>query len=209
MSQPSSQAPCGIFARVVNARDRFWSGVWWTELMLHRNERLLALALDETGEKSMRVRTLTERHRKLEKGVKYWRPSDPHVIAVLEASERNGVPRSDLRLLALNRDILKVDDQVLIRRGWMSFALTVSAVCVFFISWLMTTSHVVLLPVGLFTKAVGIASVSLIHWFIWPGWGLFTTRAYAAVKRSGDAVEAVARGLVLPKASIKYINRSN
>lgn len=183
-------------------RDRFWSGVWWTEWRRRRQEDRMAEVLKNAGEDSMAARTVTERHRSLERGVKYWRPSPPLVTAALEAGERAGVPRRDLRLLALNRDIRQVGDGVMVRRAWWAPVLAYSALILILCHWALLSALVVFSPVMWIAKLTGVAAISFFYWFLWPGFGLYSTSAYAAVKRSGTAVEDAARVELPPKAPV-------
>lgn len=187
---------------VSETRDRFWSGVWWTEWRRWRQEDRMAEVLAEAGEDSMAARTVTERHRWLERGVKYWRPSPPLVVAVLEASERAGVPRRDLRLLALNRDICQVGDDVRVRRTWWAPVLAYSALILILCHWALLSALVVFSPASWISKFIGVGVITLLYWFLWPGFGLYSTRAYAAVKRSGTAVDEAARSAMPPKAPV-------
>lgn len=191
----------------LDLRDRFWSGVWWTEGRIRRNERRLADALEEFGEDSMPVRQLTERHRKLVKGARYWRSSDPVVIRVLETSERAGVSRSDLRVLALNRDVVRVNDKVQVRRGWGYTLLGMSALGIFITIWLMLMAQIVSSPARWEIKAAVAGGVSFVFWLIWPGWGLYSTRALDAAERAGETIERIGElqevesAMVVPIAS--------
>lgn len=175
----------------LKARDRFWSGVWWTGWQIRRNEKKLADALEEFGEDSMPVRQLTERYRKLVKGARYWRPSDPVVIRVLEASERAGASRSDLRVLALNRDVARVGDKVQIRHGWGYTLLAMTTLGIFLAIWLMLMAQVASSPARWEIKAAIAGGVTLFFWLIWPGWGLYTTRALDAAASAGETVERI------------------
>lgn len=195
----------GIARTALTARDRLWSGVWWTEWRLHRNEQRLARALAQYGEASMLVRQLTERHRRLEKGVKYWRPSDPVVVTVLEASERAGASRADLRLLALNRDVYRVRDKVEVRRGWPSIFLAWSACGVVFASWLMLAGLLAFSPADPNTRLVGATTLTVFYWFAWPGFGLYTTRPLGAVARSEKTIARVAKHHHIQNASVRTI----
>lgn len=191
------------------ARDRFWSGVWWTEWRLRRNERRLAVALEEFGEYSMPVRQLTERHRRLEKGAKYWRPSDPVVIRVLEASERAGASRSDLRVLALNRDVVRVNGRVQVRRGWGYTLLAMSALGVFLTIWLMLIAQIVSSPVRWEARAAVAGGLTFFFWLIWPGWGLYTTRALDAVAKVGETVGHTGKQHEIATASVSLIQEQS
>jgi hypothetical protein len=190
---------------VLRARDRFWSGVWWTEWRLRRNEQLLTDALERFGEDSMLVRQLTERHRKLEKGVKYWRPSEAVVVHALEASERAGVARSDLRVLALNRDVVRVRDKVQVRRGWLSTVLAMSALAIFLAIWLMLIAQILSAPIGWEMRVAGAGVVTFLFWLIWPGWGLYTARPLCAAAQVGETVERIAELHKTGSASVSSI----
>lgn len=191
-----------LMGTVCAIRDRFWSGVWWTEWRRRRQEALMAKVLEDAGEDSMAARTVTERHRWLERGVKYWRPSPPLVIAALEASERAGIPRRDLRLLALNRDLRQVGDDLKVRRAWWAPVLAYSALILILCHWALLSALVVFSPAMWVAKVIGVAAISFFYWFLWPGFGLYSTQAYAAVKRSGTAVEQAARAASPPKAPV-------
>jgi len=186
----------------LKARDRFWSGVWWTEWQIRRNERKLAEALEEFGEDSMPVRQLTERHRKLVKAAWYWRPSDPVVIRVLEASERAGASRSDLRVLALHRDVVRVGDKVRVRRGWGYTLLAMSALGIFLATWLMLTAQIVSSPARWEARAAIAGVVTFLFWLIWPGWGLYTTKALDAAAKVGETVERTGEQLEVGSANV-------
>lgn len=162
----------------------------------------MAEVLAVAGEDSMAARTVTERHRWLERGVKYWRPSPPLVIAALEAGERAGVSRRDLRLLALNRDIRQVGNGIQVRRAWWAPVLAYSALILILCHWTLLSALVVFSPATWIAKLTGVAAISCLYWFLWPGFGLYSTRAYVAVKRSGTAVEEAARLALPPRAPV-------
>lgn len=118
MANPAIQLLlCGLMS-IQKTIDQFWSGVWLLQIRRWLQERQMAKVLEEHGEGSIAARPVTEQYRWLERSIHYWRPSPPLVQAVLEASERAGVPVSDLRLLALNREVRQVGSKVQVRRDW-------------------------------------------------------------------------------------------
>jgi hypothetical protein len=187
---------------VWETRDLLWSGVWWTKWRRWRQEALMAKVLEDFGEDSMAARAVTEGHRRLEQRDKYWRPSPPLVVAALEASELAGVPSRNLRLLALNRDVRQVGLEVRVRRAWWAPVLAYSALIVILCHWALLSALVVFSPAMWFAKLIGVAAISFLYWFLWPGFGLYSTQAYAAVKRSGIAVEEAARAVFPAKAPV-------
>lgn len=197
-----------FFGRMADARDRFWAALWWTWLRYYLNEIKLAYALKKYGEDSMPVRAITERARRLEKGLRYWRTSDPMVLSVLENCERAGVSLNDLRLLALNRDLRRTHKGVVIQRGWGYAVLAYMAAGFTFFHWLVLTALVLTAPVGLTEKVLGLTVVSGFYWFVWAGLSLYTTRPLAAIKRSGRAIEAVAMGATMHCAQVLTLPRT-
>ena len=178
--------------KVEKAVDYFWAGVWVIGLRRWWYERRLGIALEETGEYSMITRWATERYRVLERSIRFWRASPPLVLDALEASQRAGVPLDDLKVLALNKDVRVVGNTVKVRRSWWSKVLAPLAVAVVFLNWARLSALVVLTPAPWLGKLLALALVTLLFWWFWCGFALYTTRSNAAVKRSGAAVEAVA-----------------
>ncbi len=182
------------FAQAIKDRiEYFWSGVWWTRWRLCRQEAMLGRVLDVEGEDSLLARAETEQVRRLQKGVWFWRPSDARVISALEAAERAGVPRRDLKILALNRDVLISSDKVCVRRPLLPLLLGYAGLILMLSQWVLLTALISLSPAGLLAKIAGIVVLSLIDWLIWHGFGLYTTSAHAAARRAGPAVESAGR----------------
>lgn len=188
------------------AVDYFWAGVWVIGLRRWWYERRLGVALEETGEYSMITRWETERYRVLERSIRFWRTSPPLVLDALEASRRAGVPLDDLKVLALNKDVRVVGNTVKVRRSWWSKVLAPLAVAVVFLNWARLSALVVLTPAPWLGKLLALALVTLLFWWFWRGFALYTTRSNAAVKRSGAAVEAVAMSMRSEAAIIRMVD---
>ncbi|WP_374259051.1 hypothetical protein [Aquabacterium sp.] len=185
--------------------DRFWSAVWLLALLRWWQERKLAAVLEETGEQSVATRRATERFRLLERSMKFWRTSPPLILDALEASRRAGVPVSDLQLIALNRDIRVVGNSVTVRRQWWSDGLAFVVVVALWASWARLVVLIADSSVPLLGRVAGVLLLTLFYWGWSRGVTLYSTRANAAVKRSGAAVEAVAMS-VRRTSSIIYLN---
>jgi hypothetical protein len=80
--------------------------------------------------------------------------------------------------------------------------LAYSALFVILCHWALLSALVVFSPAMWFAKLIGVAAISFLYWFLWPGFGLYSTQAYAAVKRSGIAVEEAARAVFPAKAPV-------
>lgn len=177
------------------AVDYFWTGVWWIALRRWWYGRKLTAALVANGDRSMAARWAEGKYRSMERGVTFWRASDPLVMSVLERCERARIPLIDLKLLALNKDVRVVGDTVTVRRSWWSKVLAPLAVAVVLLNWARLSALVVLTPAPWPGKLVALAVITLLFWWFWRGFALYTIRSNAAVKRSGAAVEAVAKSV--------------
>jgi hypothetical protein len=124
---------------------------------------------------------------------------------VLEAARKKGVPLMDLRLLALNRAIQQVGDDIEVRREWWLPMLCWSAVLSVVLSCALLCSLVALSPAPWADKALGIVGVVVLYLFLWPGFSLFSTRAHDAVERKGAKVERVAREARTARAQVVEI----
>lgn len=198
-----------LAVKLEKAVDYFWAGVWVIGLRRWWYERRLGIALEETGEYSMITRWATERYRVLERSIRFWRASPPLVLDALEASQRAGVPLDDLKVLALNKDVRVVGNTVKVRRSWWSKVLAPLAVAVVFLNWARLSALVVLTPAPWLGKLLALALVTLLFWWFWRGFALYTTRSNAAVKRSGAAVEAVAMSMSREPAIIRMVDFRN
>ena len=192
----------GTYDRVRLLHYQLLAGVWWTKGRRWLQWRKLGAALEETGQSSMAARAALERYRRLDFGVQFWRYSGPLVTRVLEAARKKGVPLMDLRLLALNRAIQQVGDDIEVRREWWLPMLCWSAVLSVVLSCTLLCSLVALSPAHWADKALGIVGIVALYLFLWPGFSLFSTRAYDAVQREGANVERAAREALTARAQV-------
>lgn len=184
-----------IADKVSTAVDYFWTGVWWIALRRWRQEQKLEAVLKRAGVHSMHTRRATEQYRLLEWSINFWRMSPPIVLNVLEASQRSGVPEDDLKLLALNREIKVVGNAVRLRQArWRNVCAHIARAIVL-TQWGLLAALILLSPASWLAQALGLMLLTLLYWVLWAGFSLYSTRANAAVKRSGEAVEAVAMSL--------------
>ncbi len=184
--------------RFSDSVDYCWSGAWWWLVRCWQAERALAEALERYGENSLEARRATERYRVVYFGVKYWRPAPPLVRHAVETAERGGVSRNDLRLLALNRDIRQIGNTIKVRRTWWMPVLASAAVIAFGGNWAYLVATVALSSWAGPVKVATIIFSTVFFWVTWPGFSLYTTRAFAAVKRSGDLVQGFANLRIQP-----------
>lgn len=182
--------------RLSSAADYFWSGAWWWSARCWFAERRLSRALDQNGENSIEARRCTLRYQELYFGVRYWRTAPPLVRRAIEAAESKGVPRADLRLLALNRDVRQLDDRILVRRSWWMPVFEYVAPVVMVCNWAYLTTFVLAVQGSWLAKAAMALVITLLYWLMWPGFSLYSTRAYTAVKRSGAMVQETGRSLI-------------
>lgn len=171
------------------AIDQFWAGVWVLRLKLWLQERDLAQSLEKYGEKSMVVRSETEKYRRLDRSLHYWRASPPLIQAALEASENLGVPLTDLRLLAVNREVRQKGTTVHVVNSWAILLLAYPMLALTLVYWAAFTTLFALADAPLVVKLLAIAFTTLSYWILGSGLCLYTTRSYAAARRSGTQVQ--------------------
>lgn len=205
MYASSMKAIAELAIKTQTSLDLFWSAVWLLALRRWWQERKLAAVLEETGEQSMATRRATERFRVLERSMKFWRTAPPLVLEALEASRRAGIPMSDLQLLALNRDLRVVGSTVTVRRQQWSEGLAFLVVVAVWASWARVVALIADSSVPLLGRIAAVFLLTLFYCVWWRGVTLYSTRAIAAVKRSGAAVEAVAMNVRRP-SSIIHMN---
>lgn len=182
--------------RLSGSVDYLWSAAWWWSARCWIAERRLSKALDQYGENSLEVRRCTLRYQELYFGVRYWRTAPPLVRRAIEAAESKGVPRADLRLLALNRDVRQLDDRIFVRRSWWMPVFAYAAPVVMACNWAYLMAFALVSPGPWFAKTLTAFVITSLYWLMWPGFGLYTTRAYAAVKRSGARVQETGRSMI-------------
>ncbi|MEG2466603.1 MAG: hypothetical protein RSB86_04095 [Comamonas sp.] len=193
MAHPAINSQIHRLQRLQLAIDKFWAGVWWLHLQLWLQDRRLAKVLEETGDRSMATRGVTEKFRRLERGRHYWRASPSLVQSALEVSENAGVPLADLRLLAVNREIRQTGSAVHVVNSRAILLIAYPVLTLTFIYWAALTTLFALADAPVVTKFVAITLTTLVYWFLGSGLCLYTTRPYAAAKRSGARIQSSAQ----------------
>ena len=179
------------FRRMSSLADKVWSGTWWWSIRFWFADRTLERVLKHHGEKSLEASRYTQLCRELYFGVRYWRPAPPLVRNAIETAERAGVSRADLRLLALNRDVRQLGDTIHVRHSWWMPLFAYTAPVVYFSNWAYLMAFALLSPGSWLAKTTAALVITSLYWVMWPGFSLYSTRAYVAVKRSGAMVEKV------------------
>ncbi|WP_458232261.1 hypothetical protein [Roseateles sp. P5_E8] len=174
---------------VSEARNFFWSGVWIHHLRRRRQELRVAKALEQHGEEAMQTRIATERARRIERYIKNWRAAPAAFESAIDAGALSHIPSADLKLLALNRDVRKRGDRLAVRRSWVLAWLAWTSLAVIVTGCALLCLLVVASPAAWSAKVIGVAIITLLFWLLWPGFGLYSTRAVAATRRSGASVE--------------------
>ncbi|MDD4881607.1 MAG: hypothetical protein PHX10_08530 [Gallionellaceae bacterium] len=166
----------------------------------------LAKVLDQHGENSLEARRDTQRYRELFFGVQYWRTAPPLVRSAIKAAELQGVSRADLRLLALNQDVRQVGETIIVRRAWWMPVFAYAAPIVVLSNWAYLMTFVLISSGAWYAKIVATLVITLLYWVLWPGFSLYSTRAFAAVKRSGEIVQAVGEKNISPANLHSFTN---
>lgn len=188
--------------RASTLHDELFAGVLPLRWHRWRQEGRMQEALAVHDNDSMEARIAVERCRELERGVRFWRIPEPAVLPVLKEAAAAGVPETDLQLLTLNEDIRQSGNGIKVRRAWWAPVLAWCAKSYVVCHWVLLCMVVATAPASWTSKAVVIGVISLLFWFLWPGFSLYSTRAHAAVTRSGAAVEKIAKRVLPAKAAV-------
>ena len=175
------------------AIDWFYAASWWWHLRFRCAERELAQALEFFGEDSLEVRWAHARWGEMDFAVRYGRPADGLIRAVVEGSADAGASVHDLRLMLLNHAIRNKEGRVSVCKAtWQSYllGLPMGLVCLG-TQWfcLYTVAGSALASEG---KVIWMVTTGLWYLLLWQGWSLFYFRPLRAAARAGGVVEAIA-----------------
>lgn len=174
-----------------NWLDAIFSGVWWWHARRHLAERRLAQSLEETGSKSLETRWHTERCRRLQFAVVYWRTAPAPVRQIARAAYDAGLPLADIRLIVLNTDLRERNGTIILRRSTLARALSAAFAAVVGLHWLLMYCLAITAPEASWLKALVIVGICAVYATLYRGWSLYAYRALAAVDKSRDELDRI------------------
>jgi hypothetical protein len=171
--------------------DQFWSGVWWWYLLRVIAIARVRLAKHRHGDESFQARRATEWWRSMQLAVSYWRPVKPPIRKALKQARLNGVAHLDLCVMNLNLDLVRKAGKLEVRsKLWMALLAFVTA-SVAMAAQLLSTLQTLVMPVPVWVKISIIVIMSVFYMLLWRGWALYTTRAWATVRRCAPQIRAL------------------
>jgi len=157
------------------------------------------------GAGSFQTRRATRWMRAMKLAVWYWRPVAEPVRDALHEARLNGVAVDDVRILNLNLDVVRKAGLLHVRRSlWMPM-LAWSASTVMLVAQLYSTCEALAMPVRAGQKIAIIVIMTLVYILCWRGLSLYTTRAWATVRRCGPQIQKLQ--LVCESAPIAELRR--
>lgn len=171
--------------------DPFFAGRWYWSLKRWAAERHLAKALDRHGEHSMPIRRATERYRRVEFAVRYWRSAPGPVMRIAERALDAGVPMHAIRLVVLNTDLRIRDGQVHLRRPFIVTVLNTIFATIVGVHMLLMCMTAVTASGPTWLKVVVILAVAFVYCFLYYGWSLYTSRAQQTIAEHGQKFDAL------------------
>jgi hypothetical protein len=183
--------PRSHMAAIGTRLDEVASGAWWWRACRLIAERRLERALEKFGDRSIVVRRETERYRRLQFAVTYWRLAPAPVRQVVLEARRTGVNMSDLRLIVVNGDLKVVNGSVVLQRSILMRAASAPQATVVAIHFTLMCTLVVLLPGPLWLKVLAIGSILLVYGSLYRAWSLYAYRPLMAVRRVGARIDLI------------------
>jgi hypothetical protein len=175
--------------------DDLLAGRWYWQALRWIREWQLEKELITNGDRSMETRIATEQVRRMHFASEYWGSAPGPVMQVAREANARGVPRDDIKLLVLNRDLRLQGSQVAVRRS--TFIQVMCRILSAVFNALLITHFVLLCALIVlehgpsWLKTIVLCVATLLYTTFVRGWALYTSRALHALSRSGDAVAAI------------------
>ena len=171
--------------------DPFFAGRWYWSMKRWIAERQLQHALEQHGDQSMQARQATERYRRADFAVRYWRSAPGPVMQIAEQALDAGVPLHALRLVVLNTDLRIQSGQVHLRRPFIVTVLNTIFATIVGVHMLLMCLMTVTAPGPVWLKVTVILAVAFVYCFLYYGWSLYTSRPQQIVAKHGQTFDAL------------------
>ncbi|UXL29802.1 hypothetical protein [Stenotrophomonas maltophilia] len=171
--------------------DPFFAGRWYWSLRRWAAERQLQHALDQHSDQSMQARRATERYRRADFAVRYWRSAPGPVMQVADQALDAGVPMHAVRLVVLSTDLRIRDGQVHLRRPFIVTVLNTIFATIVGVHMFLMCLIAVTAPSPAWLKIVVILAIAFVYCFLYYGWSLYTSRPQQIVAKHGQTFDAL------------------
>ena len=177
--------------RIGQTLDPFFAGRWYWSMKRWIAERQLQYALEQHGDQSMQARQATERYRRADFAVRYWRSAPGPVMRIAEQALDAGVPLHALRLVVLNTDLRIRSGQVHLRRPFIVTVLNTIFATIVGVHMFLMCLMAVTAPGPTWLKITVILAVAFVYCFLYYGWSLYTSRPQQIIAEHGQKVDAI------------------
>lgn len=165
--------------------DEVFSGRWWWRARRHLAERRLERTLNRVGENSLPARRETERYRRMQFAVAFWRSAPSPTRQVVLKARQAGVSMSDLQLIVLNANLRNRGNRVFVCQSLLARTLSLAMATVVGMHWFLMYAMALTTPGPSWLKILVILGVFAVYATLYRGWSLYAYRPVAAVDRSG------------------------
>jgi len=177
--------------RIGQALDPFFAGRWYWSMKRWIAERQLQHALEQHGDQSMQVRQATERYRRADFAVRYWRSAPGPVMRIAEQALDAGVPMHAIRLLVLNTDLRIRGGQVYLRRPFIVTVLNTIFATIICVHMFLMCLMAITAPGPIWLKITVIIAVAFVYCFLYYGWSLYASRSQHVLTEYGRTFDAL------------------
>lgn len=191
MKRLMPRAALQAIQRIGQALDPFFAGRWYWSMKRWIAERQLQHALEQHGDQSMQVRQATERYRRADFAVRYWRSAPGPVMRIAEQALDAGVPLHAVRLVVLNTDLRIRSGQVHLRRPFIVTVLNTVFATIVGVHMFLMCLMAVTAPGPIWLKVTVILAVAFVYCFLYYGWSLYTSRPQNIIAEYGQELDAI------------------
>ena len=177
--------------RIGQTLDPFFAGRWYWSMKRWIAERQLQHALEQHGDQSMQARQATERYRRADFAVRYWRSAPGPVMQVADQALVAGVPMHAVRLVVLSTDLRIRDGQVHLRRPFIVTVLNTIFATIVGVHMLLMCLMTVTAPGPVWLKVTVILAVAFVYCFLYYGWSRYTSRPQNIIAEYGQKLDAI------------------
>lgn len=177
--------------RTSRTLDPVFAGRWYWSMKRWIAERQLQHALEQHGDQSMQARQATERYRRADFAVCYWRSAPGPVMRIAEQALDADVPMHAIRLLVLNTDLRIRDGQVHLRRPFIVTVLNTIFATIICVHMVLMCLLAVTAPGPTWLKITVIPAVAFVYCFLYYGWSLYTSRPQQIIAEHGQKLDAI------------------
>lgn len=139
----------------------------------------------------MQVRQATERYRRADFAVRYWRSAPGPVMKIAEQALDAGVPLHAIRLVVLNSELKIRDGQVRLRRPFIVTVLNTIFATIVGVHMFLMCLMAVTAPGPIWLKITVILAVAFVYCFLYYGWSLYASRPQHVLTEYGRTFDAL------------------